>query len=85
MLVGGERLGQTALPHDDERDAVRQPPLFVAAVAVEPEGALVQLPGERDYLDARVVFERLEQLSRRPAIPQLGQGVAESPARPRAS
>ena len=69
MFVRRQRRREHSFLHNDERDAVGHAPLLIGTAAVELRRTQVKFFGERDDFDGGIVFKRLQQFHRRPAIP----------------
>lgn len=77
MIVRRESVGEYAVFHHDEREAVGEAPLFVGPFSKEGERSRVQPLGGRDYLDLLVALHCVEQLDGGPAVALPCEGVAD--------
>jgi len=57
VMVRGKRIPNAPPIHDDERQAIRQTPVFVRASAEQPERFRVQLRAEGDHLNSRAATD----------------------------
>lgn len=77
VLIAGQGVGNPALPHNDEGDAVGQPPFFSGPSPVELECLLVQLSREDDDPAIRVRFQGVEYAHGCGTMAPPGEGIAD--------
>jgi hypothetical protein len=75
MTIGCEGLADPVLLHDHKRNAVRQGPILIWAISIQPDSALEELWRRRDDFDVGRRLENLKQVDKGLTRPGVGQAI----------
>jgi hypothetical protein len=77
VVIRGQGLGQTSIPHDDEADAVGQAPSLVQPAILQVTGTADELVRHRRGIHSRAIREPIEDRREARPVTALSKRVAE--------
>ncbi len=74
--IASQSTRNSTFTHNDKGDAIRQPPLLVASLTIEPKRLLIKFSRQRNNLDIIVSLKRAQQPYRSLTLRPLREGIA---------